>query len=53
MIDIETGVVEQLADMSIPRQAHGMCQVNDFIYCCAGLDGGYDILDSCERYSLS
>lgn len=52
MINIETGSVEQLDDMSIPRQAHGMCKVNDFIYCCAGLDGGFDILNSCERYSL-
>ena len=52
MIDIETGHVEFLPDMSSPRQAHGMSMVNDYVYCCAGL-AGYDILDTCERYSLS
>lgn len=51
IIDTQTGKVERLADMSIPRQAHGMVLVNEFVYCCAGLDG-HKILDSCERYSL-
>lgn len=52
IIDIKTAEVERLPDMHINRQAHGMVKVGDYVYCCAGLDGGYDILGTCERFNL-
>ena len=38
--------------MHYKRQAHGMVLINDFVYCCAGLDGSYDILNQCEKFNL-
>jgi hypothetical protein len=52
IIDINTAEVERLPDMHVSRQAHGMVKVGDYVYCCAGLDGGYEILSTCERYNL-
>ena len=52
LIDISTGIIEELPDMLEARQAHGMSKVRDYVYCCGGYNGD-DVLTSCERFSLA
>ena len=52
IVDSKEGLVRVLPEMQFKRQAHGMIQIGNFVYCCAGLDGGWDILNSCERFNL-
>lgn len=53
IIDTETGHVQKMAKMSTKRQAHGMVLVKNHVYCCGGLDGTYEILQTCERFDLT
>ena len=38
--------------MNEPRQAHGLLLINNYVYSCAGLDQGFIVLSSCERFNL-
>ena len=51
ILDTKTCVLTQKPRMKEMRQAHGMCLIGQYVYCCAGLDG-YNILKSCERFDL-
>ena len=37
-----------------PRQAHGITQIKNYVYCCGGFNirKGCQTLASCERYNL-
>ena len=53
VIDVSDGQVTRLADMIKSRQAHGLCRVGNFVYCCGGLNQGWNSLDHCERFDLN
>ena len=52
IIDVLSGEVTKLPDMIKQRQAHGVCRIGQYIYCCGGLNQGWCALNHCERYDL-
>jgi hypothetical protein len=55
LVNVKTGFVTQMPNMSKPRQGHGIALVCGFVYCCAGFDRALMYngeLDTCERFSL-
>ena len=50
LINIRTKHVELRANMNVGRQAQGICAINNFIYCVAGINRER-MYDSVERYN--
>ena len=48
-INLKTRVVTRKADLSVPRQAHGICAINNYVYCVCGISQE-DAYDTVERY---
>jgi len=52
-IDIENGALKRLPDMKRQRQAHGMCRIGNYVYCCGGHSANGGLLKTSERYDLA
>ena len=53
IVDTSLGWVKRLPSMKYARQAHGMIVVDNFIYCCGGLNNNYTVLANCERFDFA
>ena len=52
ILDTQSGLLSTLPNMTEKRQAHGMLLINNYVYCCGGLNG-HEILKTCERFDIS
>ena len=48
-INTKTAKVTRKADMLVPRQAQGICAINNYIYCVCGITQ-HEAYDTVERY---
>lgn len=51
IVELDNGIVREVEPMHSKRQAHGICNLANYVYVCGGLSGLY-LLNRCERFDI-